>query len=138
MALSVQHQTGDLVALRKEASRGNANAQLKLGKALQNGSAKHKSAKEALKWYQKAAKQGNLEAEYRVGLCYYKGIGIDVKMAEALSHWRKACDKGNSDAQFALGLCFLNGEGVKKDARGTRTLYLQLSFLFIPSCVNYK
>ncbi|MBQ8885261.1 MAG: sel1 repeat family protein [Clostridia bacterium] len=58
------------------AKKGDAEAQLELGKCFEFGWGTEKNVKKAVKWYKKSAKQGNQKAISQLAYCYDMGIGV--------------------------------------------------------------
>ena len=55
------------------ANQGEADAQVSLGAAYEQGEGVVKNMSQAVLWYLKAADQGSLMAQYQLGLCYEFG-----------------------------------------------------------------
>lgn len=106
----------DILAMRKAAERGEAQAQRNVGIAYLEGKGVPKDEKEAAKWIRKAADQGDAEAERQLANMYFAGSGVPNDGNEAFKWLRKAAQDGSAAAQFALGwkLCF--AEGVPQDS----------------------
>ena len=66
----------DVLSLRKDAERGDADAQWFLGYCYEKGKGVAKDYTEAVKWYRKSAEQGYAEAQFDLGLCYAQGLGV--------------------------------------------------------------
>jgi uncharacterized protein len=106
----------DIETLRQKAVAGNADAQLKLGEAYENGSGVPQNDEEAAKWYQKAAKQGNAAAQLGLGVLLWTGRGVSPDKAEAVEWYRKSAAQGSGTGMFDLGAAYFNGEGVTFDS----------------------
>jgi hypothetical protein len=65
------------------ASRGDAEAQVRLGFMYAQGYGVPQSYVEAAYWYRRAAEQGNATAQYWLGLMYDKGHGVPADVIEA-------------------------------------------------------
>ncbi len=105
----------ELKAFRRDAARGNAEAQCNLGVCYMDGNGVAKNMTEAVKWFRKASEQGLAKAQHNLGVCYDEGLGVAKNMTEAVKWYRKASDQGLADAQCNLGVCYLEGEGVAKN-----------------------
>lgn len=105
----------DIKSLRKQAERGNADAQVKLGECYAKGQGIPKDSAEAARWYRKAAEQGDARAQERLGLCYSNGEGVPQDFFEAVRWYRKAAEQGLALAQSRLGQGYYDGEGVPQD-----------------------
>ena len=89
-------------SLQELAERGDADAQLRLGKAYANGEGGPKDAGQAALWYRKAAEQGVAEAQYALGALYADGDGVLKDTGEAVAWYRKAAEQGHTLAQEEL------------------------------------
>ncbi len=112
-------------SFRKNAEKGDADAQLEIGLMYTSGSGVPRDFEKAEEWLRKAAKQGNARAMKRLGQLYSSG-GERIKKDEAqagewytkaFASYRKAADKGNAEAESEVGLSYLSGRGVTKDAK---------------------
>jgi hypothetical protein len=97
------------------AERGDAVAQINLGRCYEYGSSVLKDEAKAAEWYAKAAEQGIATAQNNLGLCYANGRGVLKDEAKAAEWYAKAAAQGMATAQNNLGLCYANGRGVLKD-----------------------
>ncbi len=104
-----------IVALRKAAEQGDAEAQLHLGKCYLGKICVNFA--EAEKWLLRAAKQGHVVAQYELGDFYYnlyyhwlnaEDADFDYYI-EGLKWLHKAAERGYADAQCKLGTLYLNG-----------------------------
>lgn len=105
----------DLDALRTLAEQGNADAQLRLGKAYAAGTGVKRSYKEAAQWYRKAVDAGSLAAHTALGELYEAGQGVPSDYAEAAKLYRAAAEKGEVGAQYSLAEMLQAGRGITKD-----------------------
>ena len=91
--------------LMKAAASGNAESQLRLGLAYQNGfdsvSGEQigRNLNLAAKWFREAALQGNANAQYRIGAALLNGIGVRQDYEEAAMWFRKAADNKHAASQ---------------------------------------
>ena len=99
----------------KEAKKGDADAQYKLGEMYYVGKDVQKDDAKAEKWYRNAAEQGDANAQYNLGLMYNSGEGVPRDNAEALKWYSKAAEQGDANAQYNLGLMYNSGEGIPRD-----------------------
>jgi len=90
-----------LAALKPLAERGNADAQLRLGKFYAEGRGVAQDDARAAIWYRKAALQGNPEAQLRLGELYASGQGVPHSDFEAYV-WLSAAVRGGNAAAKAL------------------------------------
>ena len=106
-------------ALRERAERGDAQAEVRLALAFEDGREVARDYAEAVRWLRKAAEQGNADARIRLGDLYFEGLGVRGSNAEA-AHWygcqpsaaedlaacallRRRAEEGDAHAQFSLG-----------------------------------
>ena len=89
-------------SLQELAERGDADAQLRLGRAYANGEGAPKDARQAALWYRKAAEQGVAEAQYALGALYADGDGVLKDTGEAVAWYRKAAEQGHTLAREEL------------------------------------
>jgi len=105
------------------AERGDATAQLSLGRMYASGIGTAKNAPEAAKWFRLAADQGNAQAQNNLGAMYAAGNGVVKDDAEALKWYRRAADQGFASAQLNLGVMYASGQGVVKDENEATAWY---------------
>jgi len=101
--------------LKTKAEAGDAQAQVDLGRAYDDGNGVKQSDELAAKWYQKAAEQGNPEAQNILGNMYRAGRGVDQNKEEAVRWYRKAARQKYGNAMFNIGTAYYNGDGVSVD-----------------------
>jgi hypothetical protein len=92
---------GDLAAvraLRKEAAKGVAGAQVALGALYNSGEPMQTDFSKAAAWYHKAAEQGNANAYYNLGELYMKGQGVRKNHVKALKWLMLSAAEGNYQA----------------------------------------
>jgi TPR repeat protein len=104
-----------LGACRRQADRGDAVAQVALGKMYADGRGVPEDFATAQQWFRQAAKKGNADGEYDLGLMYADGDGVGQDYAEAARWYRLASDQGQPDAQNSLGMRYKRGQGVAQD-----------------------
>jgi TPR repeat protein len=101
--------------LQAKAQAGDPIAQLKIGRAYEDGNGVPQSDNQAVKWYRAAAEQGNATAQNDVGLMFRLGRGVEQDKVEAVKWYRKAARQENPNALFNLGTAYYNGDGVSID-----------------------
>ena len=101
--------------LKSEVQKGDAQAQLQLGKHYLNGEGVPVNLTNAFQCFLKAAEQGLAEAQCQVGVRYFQGEGVARDFAASIAWFRKAAAQGSIDAQYNLGLLYENGLGVNRD-----------------------
>jgi TPR repeat protein len=114
-ALVNSNPTRAVGACRRQADRGDAVAQVALGKIYADGRGAPQNFSVAQRWFRMAATKGNPDAEYDLGLMYANGDGVGQDYAEAARWYRLAADQGQSDAQNSLGMRYKRGQGVAQD-----------------------
>lgn len=70
--------------LEQKAKKGDATAQVSLGKAYMSGNGVKRNLDEGASWFQKAAAQGNKTAKYYLGLCFSYGWGVSENPERAV------------------------------------------------------
>ena len=83
--------------LTKEATRGNADAQVNLGWMYNFGMGVRQNYAEAFKWYKLAAEQGDASAQVKLGWMYNFGMGVRQNYSEAKEWFGKSCDNGSQE-----------------------------------------
>ena len=81
---------------RPLAAKGNAQAQLNLGRMYNNGFGVIQDYKEAVKWYRLAAAQGDAEAQDSLGFMYFIGWGVPQDYASAHMWFNLASAAGHA------------------------------------------
>ncbi len=97
----------DLDEIRKNAEKGDANAQFELGARFYFGNGVPQNKEEAGRWYRMAAMNGHPLARYDLGIMYGKH---EDRLALI-----SAAQYGNPDAQYRLGNLHYYGNGVARD-----------------------
>jgi len=105
--------------LRLAAEKGNAEAQIMLGKiyskAFYGLIGVPRDAKEGTKWYRLAAEQGHIKAQFLLGSSYEFGNGVPENHKEAVKWYRLAAEQGDASSQSMLGHHYSSGEGFVQD-----------------------
>jgi len=115
-----------LAALKPLAERGNADAQLRLGKSYAEGhGVVHDDARAAI-WYRKAALQGNAEAQLRLGELYASGHGVPHNDFEAYVWFSAAVRGGNAAAKAQQGRVAKSLQPVEVEQAGKLVVNLPL------------
>ena len=95
----------DLLEEIREAKRGDAEAQFRLGERYYNGKGLEKDYIEAVRWLLKSAEQGNDSAQFFIGKCYNDGNGVEQDYDKAVQWYYKSAIQGNVHAQYEFGKC---------------------------------
>ena len=119
-------------SLEQEASDGNIDACVKLGRMYRFGEGVDRNLTKAVYWYGKAAEKGNvdalnsltelaniecIDAQFQLGDMYNHGKGVNKDLTKATYWYRIAAEKGISDASYRLGIMYCEGDGVKKNLK---------------------
>ena len=119
-------------AVKAEADKGDAEAQLNLAALYATGDGVPKDLVKAAKLHRKAAEQGLARAQCLVGMDYANGDGVKADKLEALRWFRKAADQGLAGAQYNLGLCYAGGAVPGKTAVDGAALFRQAAEQGLP------
>jgi TPR repeat protein len=106
--------------LLAKALLGDADAQMWLGAAYEQGWFGKTNFPEALKWLRKSAEQGNADAQNSLGQMYEDGEGAVRNYSLAAKWYRKAAEHepnlgGAGQGRNNLGMLYLDGHGIPKD-----------------------
>jgi TPR repeat protein len=106
--------------LLAKAQQGDADSQMWLANAYEQGWFGKTNFPAALKWFRKSAEQGNADAQNALGQMYKDGEGVAQNYALAAKWYRKAAEHvpdlgGAGEGRNNLGLLYLSGHGVPKD-----------------------
>lgn len=115
IAETARAEPKELTDLRKQARRGNVEAQHRLAEVYYAGLGVPVDRGEAVRWWNRAAKKGHPESQFALGIMYAKGRGVPEDDAEAVAWFRRAIEQDHVLAQFTLADAYRNGEGVPKD-----------------------
>lgn len=109
---SLQVERRQFDAIKAQAEKGDAQAQLSLGTLYATGTGVSRDLAKAAKWHRKAAEQGLTQAQLRLAYEYANGIGLKPDPIEAAKWFHRAAEQGSAEARFELGRCYAQGEGV--------------------------
>ncbi len=117
---STKWTEADERALLAKAQLGDADAQMWLGAAYEQGWFGKTNFPEALKWFRRSAEQGNPDAQNSLGQMYEAGRGVIQNYSLAAKWYRKAAEHdrdlgGAGQGRNNLGMLYLDGYGVPKD-----------------------
>jgi TPR repeat protein len=107
-------QVTDVGQLRRDAERGDLNAQYAMGMRYDTGTDGWQDYAEALKWFLKAAEGGLAKAQFMVGEAYRLGKGLYASEDDAFGWYLKSAEQGYARAQLAVGMAFVLGRGVEQ------------------------
>ena len=106
----------DIQAVRLAADRGDAEAQLNLGKMYEGGRGGLPSdPQEAARLYKLSAAQGYAEGQLHLAFMYERGSGVPKDLREAARLYRLAADQGNAAGQANLADAYERGDGLRKN-----------------------
>ena len=95
------------------ADKGQAEAQLYLGRMYMMGQGVLRDPDKALKWFKASADQGNADAQFFLGSIY---LLPQKDIAEGIKWLRLSAEQGNKDAQYLLGKAYIQGaENLARD-----------------------
>ena len=120
-----QSEPPGIRALSQRALGGEAEAQLDLGSAYDNGRGVARDLLEAVKWYRLAAAQGLAQAQYNLAVIYTFGEGMPRDYSRAIGWYLLAAKQGHRDAQFNLAIFYEDGLGVPQDYAAAHEWYLK-------------
>lgn len=103
--------------VKKEAEKGNTEAQYALGRMYQIGKGVPIDNKMALEWFTKAAEKENANAQYNLGVMYQNGDGVALDKKKAVELISRAAEQGFVWAEYTLGVIYQNGDGVPVDGK---------------------
>ncbi len=114
-AIYVESWRYDPARLEARATKGQPEAEYRLGKAYFDGYVLSKDHKLAATWLAKAAAQGHARAQTDLALMYAKGLGVGQSYTEAAKWYRRAADQNFAVAQNQLGVLYARGRGVARN-----------------------
>lgn len=91
------------------ALKGDALAQLEIGKIYHNGIGIPKNLEYANYWYNQAALQNNAEAQYLLAKNFEEGNGISQDFNSAMHWYLKSSENGYAEAIFRVGIIYDDG-----------------------------
>ena len=103
---------------RKQAEKGDAAAQYKLGLAYHIGvSPSGPDYAQAFSWFKKAADQGHAEAQFKIGEMHARGQGRPRNPKEAFAWNQKSAAQGYPHAEYFAYVHLSTGTGTAKDEK---------------------
>lgn len=109
----------------KQAKKGKARAQNKLGDMYRKGRGVDRNYERASQWYRLAARQGHTESQFNLGALYRAGKGVKKDPKQAAIWYRKSAKQGYANTQFTLGVMLENGRGIDRDRVAARKWYVK-------------
>jgi len=102
----------NFATLKAKADKGDANAQVQIGRRYRFGEGIEKDPVKAREYFRLAAEQGDAWGQVNLGLTYEYGDGVDQNFEQAVKWYKKAADQDYASGQFNLGDMYENGKGV--------------------------
>lgn len=121
--------TVDLDDLRKRASAGDVESQVKLGTLNLEATDHPANYTEAFKWLEQAAQSNNAQAEFLLGSLYQSGRGVQRDYTNARVWFEKAAAQKHAEALYNLGSLYGAGRGVPEDSQKAAQYYGQAAEL---------
>lgn len=110
----------DFVETKVQAEQGDAKAQHRLARMLEEGLGTRRDATEAAKWCRRSAEQGYADAQYSLAQTLRIGEEVAPDMKEAFQWYLKAALQGHKEAEYSLSVCYFRGDGVAVDLKESR------------------
>jgi uncharacterized protein len=101
--------------IESAARYGVAEAQLRLGQLLLDGTGASRDPAAALAWFERAAAQGLPAAMNMVGRCLENGWGAPVDLPGAAAWYRRAAEAGLDWGEYNYANLLFDGRGVAQD-----------------------
>jgi TPR repeat protein len=101
--------------IESAARYGVAEAQVRFGQMLLDGSGVRQDPGAALTWFTRAAQKGAPEAMNMVGRCHENGWGAPVNLTEAVRWYRRSAEAGHDWGEYNYGNMLFDGRGVERD-----------------------
>ena len=106
----------------KLATKGNIEAQFKVGEMYETGFGVSKDMVKAEKWITKAASKGHETANFKLLYWDVQKSGVTADNKEKVEDLKAKANAENPQAQYYLGKMYANGVGVKKNTSTAITL----------------
>lgn len=116
---------GSVNKIRRAATLGNAQDQIKLGVLYALGLRGQPDYQEAVFWLRKAAETGEPNAQLLVSFIYLEGLGVRRSYVQAVRWARLSALQGNPIAQLIMGAFLEEGVGIKRDMERAHYWYQQ-------------
>ncbi len=117
----------NLADLQDRAAKGDAEAELDLGRAYHLGKGVPKDYAKAADLYRKAAAQGKAKAMYNLGYIYLHAQGVPEDDAAAAQWIQKSADAGLPAGELWIGLAYYNGDSSLKTDYVAAAKWLKLA-----------
>lgn len=100
----------------KLASKGNAEAEFKVGEMYETGFGVKVDKAEAMTWITKAANQGHETASFKLLYWDVEKNGFNAANKAKVDDLKAKAKAGNSQAEYYIGKMYARGVGMKKDS----------------------
>ncbi|HZV21119.1 MAG TPA: tetratricopeptide repeat protein [Hyphomicrobiales bacterium] len=114
----------ELQSLTSAASRGDKEAQFRIGSRFLNGYGLESDPYTAARWLERAAEQNHTEAQFVLASLYERGVGVPKNDAYAIAWYRKAAKSGHIRAMHNLGV-MLAARAMQKDYEEAASWFMQ-------------
>lgn len=111
---SASDQRASKRQFKANASKGDTDALVALGRKHELGTDGHVNYRKAFQSYFRAAAMSNSDGMVRLGRCYAKGRGVSRDWNMAVTWYRKAEKAKNAEAMNELGTVYQLGRGVRR------------------------
>jgi localization factor PodJL len=99
-----ENESEDTQLLTNSASRGDRDAQFRIGARFLREGPLQADAAAAARWFARAADQGHTEAMFVLASLYERGVGVPKQESHAIALYRKAAKAGHIRAMHNLGV----------------------------------
>jgi tetratricopeptide (TPR) repeat protein len=99
---AIKERSENIGVLKKQAAKGEAEAQFRLGVCFEKGEGVKRNYKQALLLYEKAAIQNHSYAQNNIGVCYEQGLGLEKNIEKAEIYYQEATRNGHISAKNNL------------------------------------
>lgn len=112
---ALANTTWSFESAKREAERGNAEAQNVLGMMYLGGQVTEIDEEKAAHWFTQAALQGNAEGIFNIAQVYEFGVGVEINLDWAVDWYGRSAAKGYLPAIVKLGDLHHDGKGVQRN-----------------------
>jgi TPR repeat protein len=105
----------DVASVRAAAERGDADAQVVLGRFYFEGRGVPQSDVEAVRWWRLAADAGHQDAQFHISFMYQFGRGVPLDIEEAIRWYELGALHGDRQAMYNLGRMYYIGQPIAQD-----------------------
>ncbi len=117
--------SAEMARLQSAAASGNADSELALAQAYDEGKLVERDPRAAAQWYGRAAEKGIGIAELELGVLSERGDGVAQDYQAARAHYHRAAALGSAAAKLRLGMLELEGWGGPRDVAAAVSLLTQ-------------